>query len=132
MKGVSTYLCLVSAASGLGACSSSPSDPPVPDMPSFAVDVEPIFAAHCTRCHGEGGTLNAAPNPDGSPNTVGQPSICYLTMYDDTGDCSVDGGVISASCKRGAHYCGTGVGSPPASYIGTYAIALPQDEGGMP
>jgi len=122
---------LSAAACGLAAC-SSPSDPPVPDMPTYAADVRPIFVSHCTRCHGDGGTLNAAPNPDGTPNTVGKPLVCYLSMYDDTGDCTADGGVLDPSCKRGAHYCGTGVGSPPVSYLDTYVLMLMQDEGGMP
>jgi hypothetical protein len=125
------YAYLVSAACGLAAC-SSPAEP-VPAMPSYATDVRPIFAAHCTRCHGDGGTLNAAPNPDGSPNIIGAPSVCYLAMYDDAGDCAVgDGGVIPDSCKRGAHFCGTATGVPPVSYIETYALTLKQDEGGMP
>jgi putative hemolysin len=132
MKGSPKYAYVFSAACGLAAC-SSPGDPPVPAMPSFATDVSPIFASHCTRCHGQGGTLNAAPNPDGSPNTVGAPSVCYLTMYDDAGDCSIgDGGFIPDSCQRGAHYCATPDGIPPVSYIETYAITLKQDEGGMP
>jgi hypothetical protein len=112
----------------LAACSSSPA-PPVPEMPSYAADVLPIFSAHCVMCHGAGGMLNAAPNPDGSPNTVGAPLVCYLSMYDDAGDCTaLDAGGTPASCKRGAHYCTT----PPNSFIETYAVTLSQDEGGMP
>jgi hypothetical protein len=123
-------LTLLSAVSGLAACSSSTG--PIPAMPSYATDVEPIFASHCIRCHGEGGTLNAAPNPDGTPGP-GAPNLCYLAMYDDTGDCSVgDGGVISDTCHRGAHYCATPGIDPPVSYIETYALTLSQDEGGMP
>jgi hypothetical protein len=132
MTGVSTYGCLLPAACALTACSSSPSDPPVPDMPSYATDIEPIFASHCIACHGAGGMLNAAPNPDGSPNTVGSPSLCYLSMYDDAGDCAADGGIIPASCQRGAHYCAIAVGTPATSYIQTYALTLKPDEGGMP
>ena len=130
MTDASRYLCLLSAAYGLAACSSHTD--PVPAMPSYATDVEPIFAAHCIRCHGEGGTLNAAPNPDGTRGP-GAPSLCYLQMYDDTGDCSVgDGGVISDTCHRGALFCATPGINPPVSYLETYALTLSQDEGGMP
>lgn len=132
VNGASRYIYLLSAACGLAACSST--SHPIPSMPTYATDVEPIFAAHCIRCHGEGGTLNAAPNPDGSPG-IGAPSLCYLQMYDDSGDCSVgDGGIISDTCHRGAYYCAIpapGI-DPPVSYIGTYALMLSQDEGGMP
>jgi hypothetical protein len=116
---------------GALACSSSPSSDALPEMPSYALDVRPIFTVNCVRCHGAGGTLNAAPNPDGTPG-VGGPSLCYLTMYEDTGDCSTDGGVPSPDCKRGAHYCALPMGDPPASYLGTYALTLTQDNGGMP
>jgi hypothetical protein len=128
----SKYLCLLSAACAVGACSSTPTAA-LPDMPSYATDVLPIFTANCIRCHGAGGMLNAAPNPDGSPNTVGAPVTCYLSMYDDAGDCTVgDGGIISSTCKRGAHYCGTSSGDPPTSLIGYMALTLTQAEGGMP
>lgn len=128
----SKYLCLLSATCGLGACSSTPADA-VPDKPSYATDVLPIFLSNCVRCHGAGGMLNAAPNPDGSPNTVGAPSMCYLSMYDDAGDCTVgDGGITSSTCKRGAHFCGTSAGDPPISLVGYYVLTLTQAEGGMP
>ena len=102
-------------------------------MPTYAADVQPIFVAHCVMCHGRGGTLNDALNPDGTPSNLGAPSLCYLSMYDDGGDCTPgDGGVISSTCKRGAHYCAMGIGDPPQSYIEVYALVLAQDEGGMP
>jgi hypothetical protein len=126
------YLCLLAGTCAVGACSSTPAAA-LPDMPSYATDVLPIFTANCIRCHGAGGMLNAAPNPDGSPNTVGMPVTCYLSMYEDTGDCSVgDGGIISSTCKRGAHYCGTPSGDPPTSLVSYYILILTQDEGGMP
>ena len=132
MNGFSKYLCLLPAACAVGACHST-SDPGLPEMPSYATDVAPIFNANCVRCHGAGGTLNAAPNPDGSPNTVGMPVTCYLSMYDDAGDCTVgDGGIISSTCKRGAHFCGTASGDPPNSLVSYYTLILTQDEGGMP
>lgn len=127
----SKYLCLLSAACAVGACSSTPAA--LPDMPSYATDVLPILTGHCVPCHGAGGMLNAAPSPDGTPNTIGAPTICYLSMYEDTGDCTVgDGGIIPATCKRGAHYCGTSSGDPPTSLISYMLFTLTQDEGGMP
>ena len=46
---------------------------PVPDTPSFAVDVAPIMHARCVRCHGGGGTLNIDPTYDG-----GHPALAWL------------------------------------------------------
>ena len=40
----------------LGAC-----NPDVPATPTYDRDVQPILTAHCVRCHGAGGTLNAIP-----------------------------------------------------------------------
>jgi hypothetical protein len=111
------------------ACGSE--EPPVPEMPSYAVDVRPIFEANCIKCHGANGMLNDALNPDGTPSQLGAPSVCYLSNYDDQGDCS-DAGVLAGACKRGAHYCGTAMGDPPTSYIQLYAITLTQEQGGMP
>jgi hypothetical protein len=86
-------------AAGLVACT-----PASPTMPSYATEVRPIFLAHCVRCHGpwgDGGTLWAEPQI--APRV---PKVCYLSSYDDEGDCTPnEGGVVSASCKRGAHTC---------------------------
>lgn len=83
----------------------APPEPPVPAAPSYAVDVHPIFLAHCVRCHGAGGTLNAALAPDGGPlpGVAGRPVLAYLGQYDDSGDCA-DG---ASDCHHGAHTVAT-------------------------
>jgi hypothetical protein len=72
---------------------------PVPAMPTFAVDVLPIFQASCVRCHGAGGTLNADPRAieDGPPQT-------NLNQYDDGADCVPTPQGTPLSCVRGAAY----------------------------
>ena len=119
----------LAVAVALVACDET--ETPIPEMPSFAVDVRPIFNRRCTKCHGAGGTLNPALNPDGTPSAVGMPSTCYLTNYEDQGDCS-DAGIAAGTCKRGAHYCATRTGDPPQSLIEAYVVILSQAEGGMP
>lgn len=122
---------LLASVFALAACDDPPVAP-IPDMPSYAADVNPIFAANCVRCHGANGMLNDGLNADGTPSNVGAPAICYLSNYEDQGDCS-DAGVAELACKRGAHYCALPMGGdPPVSYIEVYALTLPQDEGGMP
>jgi hypothetical protein len=116
---------------GLAACGSGDAPPPIPEMPSYATDVQPIFVAHCVRCHGANGMLNDGLHDDGTPSAVGPPGLCYLSNYADQGDCS-DAGVAAGACKRGAHYCGTATGDPPDSFISAYLIELTQDQGGMP
>jgi hypothetical protein len=94
MKNIILALALVVFGSA-AACS-----PEVPANPTYATDVGPILGAHCTRCHGAGGTLN--PNPDAKlAPPADKPQICYLNRYEDMGDCSV-----VATCQRGAGYCG--------------------------
>jgi hypothetical protein len=81
----------------LAAC-----EKPVPENPTFAGDVQPIFEAHCVRCHGAGGMLNA--DPHSIPSTF--PTGGFLDQYDDTGDCTPDPttGAIPLSCERGARH----------------------------
>jgi hypothetical protein len=93
------------APTGLGACS-----PPVPASPSYAADVQPIFVAHCTRCHGAGDMLQADP-PVTDPLTKGAPLQGYLGHFEDRGDCTpADGGSVptAPTCMRGAAYYGMG------------------------
>lgn len=61
---------LLAAALGLGACPSTPVDPPCPDdvpsgcptpAPHFAADVAPIIAGHCQKCHAPGGMAETFP-----------------------------------------------------------------------
>jgi hypothetical protein len=86
------------AAAALALLSPAACTPPVPATPTYTNDVQPILAAHCVRCHGAGGTLNAIP---GIPTTLPAPAICYLQQYDnDPPDCPV-----AATCKHGAAYC---------------------------
>jgi hypothetical protein len=90
-------LMLALMAAGISACSSS--SPPVPDMPTYAVDVKPILLAHCVRCHGAGGTLNADP----SSSLPYPPPNGYFDHYEDLTDCTPgDGGVVPDTCKYGA------------------------------
>ena len=87
----------------------APPEPAVPAAPSYAVDVRPLFVAHCVRCHGAGGTLNQALNPNGGadagplPSVGGRPAEAYLGQYDDSGDCTTQ----TPACHRGAHYMAT-------------------------
>ena len=119
----------LTVAVALAACDET--ETPIPEMPTYALHVQPIFVRRCTKCHGAGGTLNPALNPDGTPSGVGMPSICYLTNYEDQGDCS-DAGIAANACKRGAHYCATPAGDPPISLIEYFVVILSQGEGGMP
>lgn len=97
-----TAFALLLAAAGV-ACTSYPAEP---TAPTFTKDVQPILAAHCTRCHGGNGTLTN--ETDGSR---GGTIDCYLDqMADRGGDCTalVDGGPPPFSeCRPGAKYCAT-------------------------
>jgi hypothetical protein len=90
---------------GLGACS-----PTRPDTPTFAADVQPIFVAHCTRCHGAGDRLQADPAVT-NPKYNSVPLQGFLQYFDDQGDCSTpDGGLAPDPpiCMRGAKFYATG------------------------
>ena len=110
-----SLLGLLGAALATGCNASGAS---APSQPAFDTDVLPIFQAHCTRCHGAGGTLNVAHEPTGPDagvlasinqnltlNTF-QTQRVYLDIFPDTeGDCSsTDAGSLPVSCKHGAHY----------------------------
>jgi hypothetical protein len=88
---------VVAVAAALLACS-----PETPSEPSYATDVRPIFLAHCTRCHGAGGTLQGE---DGGTNP-GPPRVCHLDVYDDEPiGCGVADGGTPPSCTVGAQSC---------------------------
>jgi mono/diheme cytochrome c family protein len=72
---------------------------PIPAAPTFEVDIKPIMLAHCVRCHGAGGTLNADPRTvDHTPPPRG-----YLDHFDDQGDCTLQPDLtLLPSCKWGA------------------------------
>jgi hypothetical protein len=73
---------------------------PVPETPTFAKDVGPIFAAHCVRCHGAGGTLNSDPRAA----DTGTPGA-YLDQYADKGDCTLDAmGIVPPTCIPAARF----------------------------
>jgi hypothetical protein len=71
--------------------------PEVPANPTYTNDVQPIFIAHCVRCHGAGDMLNAM-----LVNGRSQaPRACYLDRYETTGDCTTTP-IDSAVCQMGA------------------------------
>jgi hypothetical protein len=71
----------------------------VPAVPTFEVDVRPIFEASCVRCHGAGGTRNAHPLA-----SVNAPPQSDLGQYDDGADCVPTPQGTPLSCVRGAAY----------------------------
>jgi hypothetical protein len=74
---------------------------PVPALPSFGIDVHPIFAASCIRCHGAGGTLNVDPR---SLPYIGSIPSSNLDQYDDGADCVPTSQGTPLICVRGAAY----------------------------
>jgi len=60
--------------------------PDVPANPTYTKDVQPIFMAHCVRCHGANDMLNAMMVPNSSLPIP--PSFCYLQRYEDEGACT--------------------------------------------
>jgi hypothetical protein len=72
--------------------------PPVPDAPTYAKDVHPIFMARCVRCHDE--TLRG----ETLPTLTSMPSWCHLNRFDSPGDCS-DNGLATGACSVGAGLC---------------------------
>jgi len=58
---------------------------PVPDRPSYERDIKPLMEAHCIRCHGAGGTLNADPDipPVPAAKWHGAPINGDFTSLDD-------------------------------------------------
>jgi hypothetical protein len=105
---------------GLGACS-----PAAPGSPTYAADVQPIFVAHCTRCHGAGDMLQADPTVT-DPLTKGAPLQGYLGHFEDRGDCTApDGGgaVTAPGCMRGAAYYA--MGNPGNALWNTWFQRMP-------
>jgi hypothetical protein len=104
---------LIVALASLAAVAAC--EPAKPGQPTFAKDVQPIFEAHCVRCHGAGGTLNMDPT---SSLPMTRATGGYFTTYDDVGDCSVNAAgtalnspcslnqpiTDTSCCHRGAHY----------------------------
>jgi hypothetical protein len=106
-----TAFALLLAAAG-GGCTSYPAEP---GAPTFTKDVQPILAAHCTRCHGGGGTVSNEADASRSGTIE-----CFFDQLADRNDCStpVDGGQPPlTACRPGAKFCATPL--PPASTPGT-------------
>ena len=105
------------------ACAGCAVYPAEPTSPTFAKDVQPILAAHCTRCHGGGGGILRKEIINGveSPSGVIQ---CYLDNFADRGDCTQnDAGVPSPTCQPGAQTCAT---SPAFRIFMEMYIHLPE------
>jgi hypothetical protein len=94
-------LALVVSAGALAGCGEEP----VPLNPSYTVDIKPLMAARCIRCHGAGGKLNVDPDsvlnkqvkdPSIPPQA---PKLADFTRLEDMGDrkgllfYTLDGGV---------------------------------------
>ena len=97
---VATVLTLALGAALAGACS-----PSEPATPTYAADVQPIFLAHCIRCHGANDMLQADPDVTNKLLLGGPPLQGYLDHFEDRG-CDT-GTTSSPDCKRGAHYYGS-------------------------
>jgi hypothetical protein len=112
---ITMFALLLAAA---GACTTTLA--PEPTSPTFAKDVQPILAAHCTRCHGGSGAL--VNEVDGSRQGI---IDCYLDQYADRGDCTtpVDGGMpLPSQCMPGAKYCASPLPTPPGSPPSTTSL----------
>ena len=102
----------------MDASISDASDAPVPDMPTYAVDVKPILVANCVRCHGAGGTLNVDP----ASSLQYAPPNGYFDHYENQGDCTPgDAGIIPTSCKYGAAFLATAI----QSYVTSCDFPMP-------
>jgi len=115
-------------AAAAADCTTYPAEPA---SPTFANDVQPIFMAHCVRCHGANDML-ANETLDGVVAS-GRPLSCYLDRLENRGDCSpVDGGPPDRLlCKLGAGACAVRDASG-TSLIDAYLFNFSQDSGGMP
>jgi hypothetical protein len=85
----------------LAALLSACGDEPIPLQVTWEPTIRQVFAAHCVRCHGAGGTLNIDPEVYGGTDS---PTLAYLDHLQDQGDCTLDPVTMSVpdSCKRGA------------------------------
>jgi hypothetical protein len=88
---------------GLAGLAIGCGPPPGPDKPSFATDVKPIMMAHCVRCHGAGGTLNADPSLTGEYKGKA-PKLSFLDTYDFDKDslCRTPSGTVCQGAKVAA------------------------------
>jgi hypothetical protein len=119
MRAAITTFALALAAATAG-CTLYPSEPAAP---TFSKDVQPILAAHCTRCHGGGGMLRKE-IVDGGESPSGTIE-CYLDQMADRGDCTtlVDGGQpLLINCMPGAKFCATPLAGPGTSLFDLYVF----------
>ena len=82
---LASLFALAVSASAL-ACS-----PEVPANPTYTKDVQPIFAAHCVRCHDE----TFEPMLDSITGMEKIPLVCHLNRYENVGDSQ---GASSPTC----------------------------------
>ena len=104
---------LTLALGAVAACA-----PEKPAAPTYAKDVGPISAAHCSRCHSAKGRVALPRRPDDRP----KPAACKFDFYDssDTATCTVAAaGCPPISCW-GAHYCATNFALCMWSFRSTY------------
>ena len=100
--------------------------PRCPSIPTFAKDVQPIFDAHCMRCHDE--TAQRGLNVTDAV-VHGAPTLCHLNRYYDEPGRLHDAGV-SAPCSVGASTASPVRGVLPGS--SGVGLSVTEDEGGMP
>lgn len=70
----------------------------VPVRPTYSRDIAPLMEAHCIRCHGAGGTLNADPDIPANAKFTGPPTNGDFTSLNDNGNVN---GLL--------HYTGAGI-----------------------
>ena len=82
----------------LAAIAQQGCEEPIPEAPSYELDMKPLFHARCVRCHGGGGMLNT----DAKIAVFGAPVQLYIGAYDDTG-VGCDLMPLPPTCHQGAH-----------------------------
>jgi hypothetical protein len=100
---------------------------PIPEAPSYELDMKPLFHARCVRCHGGGGTLNGDPKNA----AFGSPGQLYIGSYDDTGvGCPPIGDPtpIPATCHQGAHRWVVGINERVHSKLLSIRMPIPPSE----
>jgi hypothetical protein len=119
-SGLTLLALLGLAVAGVAGCGENP----VPDFPSYKLDVAPLMGARCVRCHGAGGTLNEDKDIPSTFAFKGAPLRGYFDRLEDQGTtCVPPPGVDGVDCKRGlGSYAGTGAFS---SSVNTYLKYMP-------
>jgi hypothetical protein len=97
----SPELMLVVALALFGGCQE-----PVPGQPTYTTDIEPLFEAHCVRCHSADGVDGSTGQDPRAVNgyATDQP-VSHLGSFADVGNCDPDAGAFpQPPCVRGAHF----------------------------